>query len=57
MVLYSKLVLGPQLSGLLDGSPGFRVRINDDARKAVVFFGVPEPEKRYRLRRHGVHAL
>jgi hypothetical protein len=36
--------LGPRTSVPLEGSPGFRMRVNDDARKSVVFFGVPSPE-------------
>jgi hypothetical protein len=40
-----RLVLGPQITGSIPDNPGLRVRINDDARKAVIFFGVPHPEK------------
>lgn len=36
--------LGPKTTAPLAEGPGFIVRVNDDARKSVVFFGVPTPE-------------
>lgn len=36
--------LGPKTMAPLAEGPGFTVRVNDDARKSVVFFGVPTPE-------------